>query len=149
MSMLADQIVAAAQEAETLCGGNSHLTEDECIRELVEFAANGRHTYDFDLLIGSPAQAQLRVVPANPEASARYPHEPAAPTGKKCCERCGVAYGPSAESSMPAWFDNGLEGRDGTRHTVWVPAGSVVVELIVCVACVDYLNASFAPVEWR
>ncbi|MCW2767967.1 MAG: hypothetical protein JWO11_3926 [Nocardioides sp.] len=149
MSALADEIVAAAQAGETLCGGNSHLVEDECIRELVEFAANGRHTYDFDHLVGRPTQAHLRVLPADPEASARYAHEPAAPNGRRGCERCGVAYGPSAERTAPDSWEDPFEGRDSSRHTVWVPAGSAIVELVLCKACKDYLDASFAPVEWR
>lgn len=149
MSALADQIVAAALDGETLCGGNRHLTEDECIGELVEFAANGRHTFDFDHLVGGPVQAGLRVLPSEPEASARYAHEPAVPNGRLGCERCGVPYGSSSERNVPDWWDDGYEGRDGTRHTVWVPAGSAVIEIVVCKSCKDYLDESFAPVEWR
>ena len=149
MTVVVDQIVAATQEAEFLCGGNSHLAEDECIRELVEFAANGRHTDAFDLLIGDAIEARVRVLPSDPEASARYAHEPAVPTGKRGCERCGVPYGPAAERTTPDWWDDAFEGRDGTRHTLWVAAGSSVVEIVMCRVCADYLSADFAPVVWR
>lgn len=120
----------AMLEVDLLCGGNAHLVEDAIINEIVEFAANGRHTPAFDLTVGDAVEPRVRVLPADPEESARLPGEPRARgTDRDRCSRC----------------DRDHAGLD----LVWIPAGSAIVELAICHWCKRYLDESFAPVEWR
>lgn len=156
---LPDQLMEAFQQVDALCGANGHLADpdgDIVLSEVVEFAANGRHTNAFDLLVGGGMEPRVRVVTADPHGLARYPHEPPPKTTR--CDRCGLEFGPSTVGSKArhsltgelvtldsssAWGD-----RDGSRHVVWIPAGSVVVEVTCCRVCRDYLDSHFGPVVW-
>lgn len=149
--MIADQIVTAARQTDPLVGGggNQHVTEDECLGEIVEFAANGRHAPAYDEVIGEAFEPRVRVLPADPDAPARYPHEPQARTDRLGCDRCGQQWGPTRRDEPPPWFLPTYDGRDGSRHVLWIAAGTVVVEVTMCLVCKEYLDENFAPVVWK
>lgn len=142
----ADSMLAVMDEAERLAPDNGYLVEDKILSEVVEFACNGRHTQAFDEAVGGPQEATVRVVPADPDGLARYPHEPA-PWPGSGCERCGQSY--SGGWGVDGGFDPASDGRDGTRNTIWIAAGSVVVEVVVCGACRASLDADFSGLAWR
>ncbi|MFC6694839.1 hypothetical protein [Nocardioides daphniae] len=120
------------QEVNLLCGGNAHLTEDELIGRIVEFAANGRHTFGHD----EPLEAEhVRVLPAQRAFEARKVHgiDTDRPTADvwTICDRCDGHHVST------------------TGRTVLVPAGTAAIEFHVCLMCVDYLNDNFGPVQWK
>ncbi len=142
---LADSLFDAATEADRLAGANTHLMEDPILCEVVEFACNGRHTADFDLVVGDPFQATARVLPAVPTDPARYPHEARpANDGRTNCDRCSRPFIKDYTARAQAH-----SRRDGEQHTLWIAAGSVVVEVVVCTDCRRSLSEDFAPIEWR
>jgi hypothetical protein len=154
---MADQLAALDRQVEALAGRNAHLVEDTVLGEVVEFAANGRHTNAFDEVVGGAFEPRVRVVTADPEGMARYPHEPGLRHADQC-DRCGLRFGPAKQGkqatrmpdgSLAELVSDGWDGRDGTRHIVWIPAGSAVVEVVACRTCRTYLDGSFASVEWR
>lgn len=143
---LADQIVDAIREVDAICGNNEHVINDAVINEVVEFAANGRHADSFDLIVGAAIEPRVRIVTADPDGPARYLNEPAAYMIDRC-SRCSLHFGPRGRDGE--FTDHGLGERDRSRRTLWMPAGSAIVELVLCKVCADYLDADFSPVEWR
>lgn len=133
----ADQIVEATEEAARLVPpGNAALTEDRIVNEVVEFAANGRHSDAFDVLVGEPVEARVRVLPAPASLPARYPHEPRPADDRSSCDRC-----------TRRW--NRKTGKQA-QHAIWIAAGTAVVELVVCPECRSQLNGDFpGQLTWR
>jgi hypothetical protein len=134
---LAQRLDLASREVESLCGDNWHLVEDHVIGTVVEFAANGRHT--FVHRIQSPdsafeAKGYARILPACMAFDARRDREPDTDRSASVwtiCDRCGDHHSSS------------------TGRRLLVPAGSAAVEFVVCHGCVEMLDRDFGPVVWR
>lgn len=141
----ADSMLAVYDEADRLAPHNGLLVEDPVLSEVVEFACNGRHTPAFEEVVGGTLEPRVRVLPADLDAPARYPHETASWTGPNC-QRCGQSY---SGGWVPGGFDPNTDGRDGSRNTIWVAAGSAVVEIVMCSACRATLDADYTGLVWR
>ncbi|MFJ9317239.1 hypothetical protein ACIRN4_23835 [Pimelobacter simplex] len=136
----ADNVAAAVLEVDRLCGDNEHLTNDELIGRIVEFAVNGRQTMQHAIASHHyPLQSDARVIPSHPGKEARPVNglDTDAPITTEgvfvciACDRCDVDY------------------RSTEARTFLVPAGTAAVEFRVCPACVNDLNENFPPVFWR
>lgn len=129
-----DQMLAAVDEVDSICGANEHLLNDELIGRIVEFAAKGRHTWQHDFATGgSPIESRPRVF----NATALGPRtldavvQPDTLNLRVACGRCDRRV------------------RSSETRRVWVPAGIAVIELDMCPECVEYLDRDFAPVVWE
>lgn len=137
MTALADAVVAACREVDLLAGGNAHLLNDDMIGRLVEFAANGRHTFAHQVASGhAPVETRARIVSALPiDDQVRGVDQPGPLRGgvgvATQCVRCQREYVST------------------TSRTFLVPAGTVAVEFTVCLHCVYELNGDFGPVVWQ
>lgn len=143
----ADSRLAIHDDAEGLAAeANGLLVEDAILSEVIEFACNGRHTPAFEEVVGGTFEPRVRVLPADPDAPARYPHE-AAPWPGPRCQRCGQSWSGGWEAD--GGFDPNTDGRDGSRNTVWVAAGSAVIEIVVCRSCRTSLDSDFSGLVWE
>lgn len=132
----ADDVVAAVQQVDLLCGGNAHLMEDNLIGRIAEFAANGRFTMVHGIETDNyPLSSEPRILPAVTVFGAR--HVDGIDTDRPRvnvltrCDRCDGEY------------------VNTTGRAFLIPAGTAAVEFHVCLMCVDYLNENFGPVHWR
>lgn len=124
-SPVADQMLAAIEEVERVCGANGHLTEDWIVGTLVEFA-QGRLTAQEE--IDETSGVLVRVVPANRDYAAEPLDREAHPNFIGACDRC-------------------QEGQASFR--IWVPNGASIVSVECCPRCRLHLDANFSPLVWR
>jgi hypothetical protein len=124
-SPVADQMLAAIEQVEQVCGANAILTEDWIVGTLVEFA-QGRLTAQEE--IDEEAGIAVRVVPANRDYAAESLDLDAHPNLIGPCDRC-------------------MEGQASFR--IWVPNGASIVSVECCPRCRLHLDANFSPLVWR
>jgi hypothetical protein len=130
-----DQLLAAVDEVERICGVNEHLLNDELIERIVKSVARGQHTFVHDIDTGgSPIEARPRIVNVKGLGARLLDTIEPVSSGVKVmttCARCDLR--------LPA----------PELRRLWVPAGALIVEFELCSECADYLDRSFAPVVWR
>lgn len=129
------ELAAAQREVNLLCEENTHLVEDELVSQAVMRAANGRKPYEADYDFHGYFGMRPRILPAEPDAPARYTGQHATELVFEC-SRCGDD------------FNESIDGQYAERRCVWIPAGPAIVELVICRGCLDYLVANYGPFVW-
>lgn len=135
MSAPADHVIDVARQVETFWPHNEHVAEEMLISRLLDDTLGNLFPNPERWAI-SPGQFSIEpgVLAYSTRVQQSFFEALQASPITECGGRCDRCAGHSPGYPV---------------RRLWVPTGSRIIEFHCCVACVDYLNAEYAPVVWR